>query len=216
MNKERGMRMYCFTRYEMKFGDMVIPAKTKCRVINKINTDTVDAPGVQIDVVIYNHNLGNQNIGNDNEVIKHHCNVNNASLDGILISTNTQAVFMDAGDRIYRDKELYKWQIEKIFGKNNIPNSLIVKNEEYGKYAQLGYVIDYLEEEFSEWVAENCEMKEVTEDDIENEYIPDFEVGDRILSCKGLEAFYQKKEEYQKKLEQIGFTYDFRGGLIWG
>ena len=77
-------------------------------------------------------------------------------------------------------------------------------------------MIEYLEEDFSDWVKENCDFREVTQEDIDEDIShSDFEVGDETLTDYGLKLFEKKKLEYQAKLEIIGFTYDFQGGLIW-
>lgn len=209
--------MKCITRYEMKFGDIIVPARTTCRITNKPNTFTVDASGVQINVVVDNYDINIDNKENENKVIKYRYNVNNASLSGILIRTNTQSVYMDAGDKMYWDYGLYDWQLEKIFGKDNVPEGILKgKYAYYGKDARLQDVVEYLEEEFAEWVQENCEFIILTEEDIENGFgFDDAEEGDTTLSQKGIEQFDKKLLEYQNRLEITGFTYDFRGGLIW-
>jgi hypothetical protein len=91
----------------MKFGDIIVPARATCRIINKPNTFTVDASGVQINVVVDNYDINAEYKENENKVIKYRYNVNNASLSGILIRTNTQSVYMDAGDRMYWEYGLY-------------------------------------------------------------------------------------------------------------
>lgn len=208
--------MKCITRYDMKFGDLIVPARTECIIIGTPKTYTVDAPGVQLNIVIYNHDLRIPNTENENEVIKYRSNVNRASLDGILIHTNTESVYMDAGDYVYKDYGLYDWQLEKIFGKENIPEGLIIGKHEYnGKDAKLSAVVDYLEEEFADWVGENCDFRTLTEEDIEDFAFSDFEVGDTTLSDTGLKQFEEKCLEYQKRLETTGFTYNFEGGLNW-
>jgi hypothetical protein len=209
--------MYCLTRYEMKFGDIVIPARTKCDVVNKLQTETVDAPGVHVTMIVHNCEADINHIKNENEVIKFHSNVNNSTLCGLAISTNTQAVYMDAGDRLYYEKGLYDWQLEKIFGIEKIPEGLLLGKYKYnGKDAKLHDVIEYLEEEFTEWVQSNCEFYSLDEDDIENgEGLEDSQPEDMVLSDKGIKIFYEKQLEYQKRLETTGFTYEFNGGLIW-
>ncbi|WP_394875796.1 hypothetical protein [Clostridium neonatale] len=209
--------MNCITRHELKFGDLIIPPRTKCKIINKPNTFTVDAPGVQLNIVINNFDINKQDIANENKVIKYHSNVNNASLCGVWVHTNTQAVYMDAGDREYCDYGLYDWELEKIFGKGNVPPELLrEKHSYYGKDARLQDVIDYLEEDFSDWVEENCEFCILTEDDIEGGLcFEGAEVGDNTLSPKGIEQFNEKCLEYKNRLETTGFTYEFTGGLIW-
>ena len=71
--------MKCITRYELKFGDIIVPARTQCRIINKPDIFTVNAPGVQIIIVIANYDLRKRDINNENKIIKFHNNVNDAS-----------------------------------------------------------------------------------------------------------------------------------------
>ena len=209
--------MYCLTRYEMKFGKEIIPARTKATIINKLDTDTVDAPGVNVRLAINNYDIHKRDINNENKIIEYYNNVNEAALEGIIIDTNTQAVYMNAGDKFYYYTGLYDWQLEKIFGKDNVPNKLLLGRFKYnGKDAKLMDVIDYLEDEFAEWVKNNCEFCILSEEDIENgDCIDGAEAGDETLSAKGLEQFYTKQLEYQNRLETTGFTYDFKGGLVW-
>ena len=209
--------MYCLTRYEMRFGDIVVPARTKCMVINEIRTDTVDAPGVYVRLLVKNSDVKLNVIKNKNKVIQYNRNVNNAVMCGLVLDTDTTAVYMDASDKIYYHTGIYDWQLEKIFGKDKVPRHLILGKYEYnGKDASLESIIDYLEDEFSEWVQENCDFYTLTEKDIENgEGFDEAEVGDKILSDEGLIQFYKKQLEYQNKIETIGFTYEFSGGLIW-
>ena len=181
--------------------------------------DGADTTGIQIGIVVDNYDIGiKKYIINENKVIKYHTNINEATLDGIYIYTNTKSVFMDAGDKFYNNHSLYKSQLEKIFGKDEIPQQLLELNHDCinGKYIKLQDVIEYLEEDFSDWVKENCDFREVTQEDIDEDIsYSDFEVGDETLTDYGLELFEKKKLEYQAKLEIIGFTYDFQGGLIW-
>ena len=209
--------MYCLTRYEMKFGDVVIPARTKCTVINKITTDTVNALGVDVRLAVDNYSIKKKNTENENKVTEYHRNINDSALIGMTVSTSTTAVYMDAGDELYRYKGIYDWSLERIFGRDKVPEQLFLGKHKYnGCDARLRDVIDYLENEFNEWIMNNCEFYSLTEDDIENgEGLGGSEPGDQILSENGLEQFYKKKLEYQNKLETIGFTYDFTGGLIW-
>ncbi|MCR3758453.1 hypothetical protein KYB31_05515 [Clostridium felsineum] len=209
--------MYCITRYEMKFGKEIIPARTKAILINKVTTDTVDAPGVYVKLAIDNYNLHKEDINNENEVIKYHVNANDATLGGIIVNTNTQAVYMDAGDKFYYYTGLYDWQLEKIFGKDNIPKKLLIGKYKYnGKDAKLSDLVNYLDDEFMKWVENNCEFCILSEEDIESgDCFDGAEAGDSTLSAKGLEQFHTKKLEYQKRLETTGFTYNFKGGLNW-
>ncbi|WP_195618698.1 hypothetical protein [Clostridium paraputrificum] len=208
--------MKCITRYDMKFGDILIPARTECIVVNKPNMYTVNSSGVQLNIVVRNYDLKLKNIKNENKIIEYGSNINEATLGGIYIHTNTQSVYMYADEYINYDYELYLWQLEKIFGKNNIPDSLIMEDTLLmSKYATLLDVVEYLEEEFADWVKDNCDMRELTEDDMNEYEFYGFEVGDTTLTDEGLAKFEKKCLEYKNKLETIGFTYDFKGGLIW-
>lgn len=212
--------MYCITRNEMKFGQFIVPKRTKCTVLNKLSSRTVDAPGVQVDVsiLLWDMQQKKQCLVSEVQIKDEYTNKYNSSFfDGITVSTNTENLFMDAGDEFYSNCGLYDWQLEKIFGKNNVPEHLFLGKYEYnGADAKLSDVIEYLDEEFSKWVEENCEFYALTEEDIENgEGFDGAEPGDTTLSDKGLEAFYKKQLEYQNMLESTGFTYNFKGGLIW-
>ena len=209
--------MYCLTRYDMKFGDMVIPARTKCMVINEVRTDTVDAPGVYIRLLVRNYDVNLKDTKNENKVIRYNRNVNDATIRGLTVDTGTTAVYMDASDKLYYNTGIYDWELERIFEDDNVPKNLLIGKYKYnGKDARLESIIDYLEDEFSEWVQENCDFYTLTEEDIENDfYFDGAKAGDKTLSDKGLNQFYKKQLEYQNKLETIGFTYDFKGGLIW-
>jgi hypothetical protein len=216
MVKKGENNMKCITRYEMNFGDIIIPERTECIIINKPNTYTVNAPGVQLNMVINNCDLKLPDKKNENKVIKFRNNVNNACLSGIYVHTNTQSVYMYADDNMYSDYGLYTWELEKIFGRESVPQNLIIGKYLYnGKDAKLIDVIDYLEEEFAEWVRENCEFMTITEENIDDYEFYEFEIGDTTLSDLGLKQFENKCLEYKKRLETTGFTYDFTGGLIW-
>lgn len=208
--------MKCITRHEMKFGDVVIPARTECIIVNKPKTYTVNAPGVQLNIVINNYDLKLPDKENENKVIEFRNNINDASLIGLYIHTNTQSVYMYADDDMYKDYGLYDWELKNIFGEGNVHENLIIGKHVYnGKDAKLSDVVEYLEEEFSEWVSEKCEYMTITEDNIEDYDFYEFEIGDTTLSDLGLKQFEEKCLEYKKKLETTGFTYDFKGGLIW-
>lgn len=192
------IKMYCLTRYEMKFNmngnEIVVPARTKCEVVLKPKTDTVNAEGVQLGIIIDNYDIGaRQFITNENKVIKYGRNINNSSLEGVYVYTNTSSVYMDANDKLYYNSGLYKWQLEKIFGENKIPKYLIedcTHDCMNGKYVKLQDLIYYLEDEFTEWVNNNCEFREITQEDIEEDHVFDgFEVGDFTLSDLGIKQF---------------------------
>lgn len=208
--------MKCITRYEMKFGDIIIPERTECIIVNKDDRFTPNAPGVSLDVVVDNYDIKKKYIANENKVIKFRNNVNNASLKGFLIDTNTESVYMDADNKIYYDYRISEWQLEKIFGKGKIPDGILIKD--YGwRETELFKVIEYLDEEFSDWVSGNCEFIKLTAEDIENGVgLSDSEPGDKVLSDGGMIEFENKCYEYKRILEEAtGFTYKFKGGLIW-
>lgn len=209
--------MKCITRYEMKFGDIIIPERTECTIIGKEHEYNVNCSGVQLNLAIRNWDIGLKDKTNENKVIKYKSNVNSASMEGFLVHTNTESVYIYADYHVYKNYGLYEWQLERIFGKGNVPKNLLKGRYEYnGKDSSLIEVIEYLEEEFAEWVQENCQFIVLTEKDIESDYgLEGFEVGDRTLSELGLEQFKEKQLEYKKRLETVGFTYDFTGGLIW-
>ena len=200
----------------MKFGEYFIPKGTKCTVINKLDTATVDAPGVHLKLSISLWDIRKNEPCKVSEVqIPDELSGNRypPTLIGIVINTNTQNVFLDAGDKLYFNNQLYGWQVQKVLGEI-IPES-ITKAEHSNNY-RLDSVVDFLEDEFSEWVKTNCHFRKLTKRDIENgEGFDGAEAGDKTLSDKGMQQFEKKKREYQKRLETIGFTYDFKGGLIW-
>ena len=123
--------MKCITRYEMKFGDIIIPERTECTIIGKEHEYNVNCSGVQLNLAIRNWDIGLKDKTNENKVIKHKSNVNTASLDGIFVHTNTQSVYVYADYCIYENYELYEWQLENIFGKDNIPNNLLKGRYQY-------------------------------------------------------------------------------------
>lgn len=210
--------MKCITKYEMKFGDVIVPARTECIIVNKPRMYTVNAPGVQLNVIVRNCDLKLKDIDNENKIIKYGSNINRATLDGICIHTNTESVYMCAYDYMYNnyDYVLNLWQLEKVFGKDNIPKNLTREDTLLmSKHATLSDVVEYLEEEFADWVSDNCNKRELTEDDMDEYEFYGFEVGDTTLTDEGLKKFEEKCLEYKNKLETIGFTYDFKGGLIW-
>ena len=209
--------MKCITRYEMKFENTIIPARTECTIINKSKNLTADAPGEQLSIVVYNYDIKQKDYENKNDVFLFNNNVNKASLIGLCVHTNTQSVYLDAQFSMYDRYGLYEWQLEKIFGKDNVPCKLIKDKYSYnGKDSSLQEVIEYLEEEFTDWVKENCEFMTLTQSDIDKGYgLDGAEPGETILSDLGLSQFYKKCQEYKEKLETTGFTYNFRGGLIW-
>ncbi len=208
--------MYCITRKEMKFGEYVIPARTKCDLVNILKTTTVDAPGVQLTIKVslldikYNTELLSEIQKKD----EYDSGYNTATLSGIVIWTNTENVYMDAGDLLYKDYNLYDWQLERIFDNDNTLKNLFISMHKYNKNeTSLEDIIEYFDNEFAEWVGSNCNFITLTEENVED--YGDFEIGDSVLSENGLEQFFKKQLEYQNKLESIGFTYDFKGGLNW-
>lgn len=202
----------------MKFGDIIVPARTLCTILGKESYYEADAPGVQLNMIVHNWDIKRDDIENSNKIMKYRSNINEATLSGILISTNTQSVYMDASSEVYYDYGLYDFQLEKIFGKDNIPEKLFLGKYQFnGKDSRLRDVIAYLEEEFTAWVFKNCDFITITKSNIEDyePYNSELSVGDTTLSTLGLEQFYEKQLEFKKMLEVTGFTYNFKGGLTW-
>ena len=212
--------MYCITRKDMKFGQYFIPARTKARVVNTPTSRNGNAPGLHLVIAVDLFDMyPNKSKGvplsrveiND-ELQKKPYGRTTSTMRGIVIYTNGAQVFLDAGDRFYQDAALYKWQLEKIF--TTIPEG--IEKADYSKDYSLASVVEYLKEEFAEWVQNNCQFHVLTKQEIQDgEGFDGAEPGDRILSFKGMEQFEQKQLVYQNRLEVTGFTYEFKGGLIW-
>lgn len=209
--------MYCITRNDMKFGEYFIPARTKAEVINKPTYKQADLPGLQLRIVINLFDIHpNKGTGVPLSVAQKNNELKNGAFGqmyGIAIYTNAPQVYLDAGDSFYQDSILSEWRVRKIFGET-IPES--IRKAEFERGYLLIDVVYCLEEEFSDWVQDNCHFRKLTKRDIENgDGFDGASPGDRMLSGKGLEQFHEKRLEYQKRLEVTGFTYDFKGGLIW-
>ncbi|HVJ49391.1 hypothetical protein [Desulfitobacterium sp.] len=215
--------MYCITREDMKFGHYLIPARTSAEVVNTPQYHEVNIPGLHLRIAINLFNIHPKKhlgvpiseIEINNEFERCAYGSAKSKMIGIEIDTQGDQVYIDAGDKFYRDATLSQWNVEKIFGENT-PDDLTKAPYSHLKEYRLESIIEYLEEEFAEWVNGNCEFTILTEEDIENGIGFDGAgPGDRILSDKGLEQFREKQLEYQKRLERTGFTYRFKGGLIW-
>lgn len=215
--------MYCITRNNMKFGDYFIPARTKATLVFNPSSHTVDAPGVRLKIAIGLFDMAEVDektkgvpitkteIENELEQSRFHAS---NKMTGIVIDTDISQVYMDAADKFYSDIRLRKWSLEKIFG--DVIPEVIEKAPYYKDEYLLSSVIEYLDNEFAEWVQKNCHFRKVTKRDIENgDAFDGAEPGDRQLSDTGLQEFYTKQLEFQKKLEVTGFTYEFKGGLYW-
>lgn len=212
--------MYCVIKNDMKFGEYFIPAKTRARVINKPNYKDANVPGLDLylaitlrDIVLMQKKSALlSEVEIENELAEKN---KNTVMVGITISTDGTKVFMDAGADFYEDATISEYQVKKVLGVDDIPKEIKKVQYMVHKY-YLNSVIDYLEDQFSKWVQKKCEFYTYTEEDIENgNCVADAEAGDTTLSTNGLEQFENKKLEYQEKLERIGFTYEFTGGLIW-
>lgn len=130
-----------------------------------------------------------------------------------MIYTNGTQVYLDAGDSFYQNATLNEWQVKEILGEDK---SKYIRQTPYIRQYFLSDVVNCLEEEFSDWVQDNCHFRKLTKRDIENgDGFDGANPGDRILSPKDIEQFNKKKIKYQNRLEITGFTYDFKGGLIW-
>lgn len=214
--------MYCITKGDMKFDDYFIPARTKATVINKPQYVGADIPGMCLKLVITlwdmlpeaekRKGVPISRTKISNELEGRSFNVKSEMI-GIVITTNGTQVYMDAGDDFYFGVTLYEWQVKKVFN-GEIPKDLYPKQGTNTYYLQ--GIIDYLEDKFEDWVKNNCNFHILTKQDIENgDGFDGAYPGDKTLSPKGMQQFEQKKLEYQNRLEAIGFTYDFKGGLIW-
>lgn len=212
--------MYCLTKNDMKFGEYFIPARTKARVIGKPNYKEANVPGLDLylavtfwDIVLMQKKsalVSEVEIKNELEEKS-----KDTVMVGITIRTDGTKVFMDAGNEFYEDATISEFQVKKVLGTEDIPKEIQKVQYMVRPYC-LRSVVDYLEDEFAKWVQDNCEFYTYTEEDIENgDCTDDAEAGDTTLSDKGLKQFESKKAEYQEKLERIGFTYDFEGGLVW-
>lgn len=211
--------MYCLIKNEMKFGDYVIPARTKATVINTPNCRESNVPGLDLYLAIslkeIAFKINKDTLLSELEIKDELNNGGETVMTGITIWTNGNKVLMDAGDNFYDEATLYEHQVIKVLGVSEMPQRIEIAQYTRNKY-YLEDLVSYLEDQFAEWVQNNCEFYTYTEEDIENgECYADAEAGDTTLSDKGIEQFEKKKVEYQSMLERIGFTYDFNGGLIW-
>jgi hypothetical protein len=213
--------MYCVIKNDMKFGEYFIKAGTKARVIGKPNYKQVNIPGLDLYLAV---NLRDIALKQKESVLESEIRIkneleerchSNTEMVGITLMTDGTKVLMDAGADFYEEATIYESEVKKVLGTDNIP-----ENIEKAKYLQPPYyvssLVQYLEDEFTKWVQDNCEFYTYTKEDIENgDCWEDAEPGDTTLSESGIEQFENKKIEYQKMLEKIGFTYDFKGGLVW-
>ena len=212
--------MNCIIKNDMKFGEYFIPAGTEARVINTPKYKEAGVPGLDLYLAIsfLDIQLMQRKSVSINEIeIKDELEKNNRDtvMTGITIRTNGTKVLMDAGDEFYAKATISEYQAKKVLGMSEVPNE-IRKDEYHANPYYLESIIYYLENEFSKWVKCNCEFYTCTEEDIENDESLRFvEPGTSVLSQKGLKQFESKKIEYQNMLERIGFTYNFKGGLIW-
>lgn len=89
--------MYCITRHELKFGEIVVPARTECQVI-WVSSDVVDAPGVQLTATIPFFKLGMKEIKNKIIIKDKFGNSYGSQViqTGITIHTNTKAVYISS------------------------------------------------------------------------------------------------------------------------
>lgn len=212
--------MYCLIKNDMKFGEYFIPARTKARVIGKPNYKEADIPGLDLYLAV---TLRDIELKQKESVLISDIEIKNeleekskdTVMVGITIRTDGTKVLMDAGNDFYEDATIYDFQVKKVLGIDNIPEE-VEKAKYMNRHYYLRSLVDYIENQFTKWVKDNCEFYTYTEEDIENgECYADAEPGDTTLSDKGLEQFKNKESEYQCMLERIGFTYEFKGGLIW-
>lgn len=195
--------MYAITNEDMKFGDLYVPARTKCLIVSELDFDSVNNPQKVIKIMIESYFLG--------ELSKHNSlQTGHAILSGYTISTTLKNVYLDVSDNLFSSREVSRVELEKVFGEDNIPEILKKVSK-----VELFDVIYVLEKEFSVWIEDNCNFHLVSEDDVKGEEYVSFNIGDKILSSDSVDKYYEKKKEYQEKLESIGFTYNFKGSLIF-
>ncbi|NOW07837.1 hypothetical protein [Clostridium beijerinckii] len=213
--------MYCVIKNDMKFGEYFIKGGTKARVINKPNYKEANIPGLDLYLAI---NLSDIALQQKESVLESEIRIkneleerchSNTEMVGITLITDGTKVLMDAGADFYEEATIYDSQVKRVLEIENIPEK-IKKAQYLNRPYYLRSIIEYLDNEFAQWVQDNCEFYVYTEEDIKNgDCWADAEPGDTTLSDKGIEQFKNKKIEYQKMLEKIGFTYDFKGGLVW-
>lgn len=201
--------MNCIIKYDLKFNDILIPKRTKARIVSPMNTHiTPDAPGVNVTLALYNHTINVTNQENEIE-----CK-GSAILSGILISTNTQNICIEYNYRDHHMSSIYTWQLEKIY--NPIPEYRAKQAINGNRNYILDSVIDYMDEELAEWVRSNLKFQNVTKKMIRENDMDEELYGQSVLTNDSLNQFYIKQLEYQNKLEEAtGYTYDFKGGLNW-
>lgn len=213
--------MYCITRNDMKFGEYFVPARTKAKVINKPMYHDAGIPGLQLYISINLFDIHPKKktgvpiseIEINNELENVRMGSANSTMEGIVIYTHGDQVYMGAEDEFYKDATLSKWAVQKLFGEV-IPES--IDKAQYSNDYRLDSVIEYLENEFAQWVKDNCDFKVLTAEDIENgEGFDGAYPEDSTLSEVGIRQFEEKQLEYQNRLEITGFTYEFKGGLFW-
>lgn len=195
--------MYAITIKEMKFGDLYVPARTKCLIVSELDFDSVNNPEKVIKIMIESYFLGE--LSKNNSLPTGH-----AILSGYTISTTLKNVFLDVSHNLFSSREVTNMELEKVFGKDNIPKILQKVSR-----VELFDLIYLMEKEFSAWIDKNCSFYSVKEEDVINGEYASFNVGDKILSSESIDLYFDKKQEYQNKLENIGLTYNFKGSLIF-
>lgn len=200
--------MKCITRNKMKFNELVIPARTKGTIIWPLKSFlTPNVPGVSVGIAIALKDIDFHNKDVNNELEKETLyGYTKNQMDGITFSTKTNQIYIIPEYMYYDDYKLSLWQAGKILDKEKLDEI----EPKFAKYP-LFEIIETLEEEFADWVTDNCKFKKITKREAENYLL--FEAGDKVLVDQ--EKFANKKLEYQKRLETSGFTYNFKGGLIW-
>lgn len=132
-------------------------------------------------------------------------------LGGIVVTCKTKDVAIDiSSSDCYYNNSVYDWEIKKVLGTHKVPEGINKSDDDY-KY-KLSDLVFYMNKELSDWVSKNAIWNKVTQDMLDDGDISsDFEVDDIYLY--NIDDFYEEQIKLKERLEQIGYTYEFDGGL---
>jgi len=201
------MRMKCVTKKEIKVKDFVIPARTVGTIINMRNQEfDCHSNDLLVMVDLLEFNLEEKTYA---EIYPSDKNEErywpkSTYLRAIVLSITSAEVYLDAED-YYKGRKIYNRQLQEVFD-GNVPNDLKVDQT---KPRILHEVIDYLENEFSDWVEKNCKWH--SEETLEDEE----EQNNFYMTDESQKRFDYKRRAYQDMLGKIGLIYKFTGGLVW-